>query len=644
MSWIEKLYETYERCDGALQFSTYPMIPICHVRQQAHIEIAIDGRGKFLRARVLQREEQATTIPATEGSASRTSNAAPHPLCDKIQYCAVDYAKRGGKKKPYHQSFMAQLRAWCASPFAHPKAEAVLAYLANRTLLFDLWHANTIVADNNGMLLDVWGSDSPLPPLFKLLTAKQGNRDQGDALLRWRVEMPGDPVSAVWEDSGLQNSWIDFCARLDAERGLCLVTGKDNVLLASKHPRGIRWPGDSAKMISSNDVAGFSFRGRFHTANEAAGVSFEVTQKAHNALRWLIDRQNKYSKTAEQVFVSWSVGGQRIPDPLKNTAQLFFDAPQDTLPDLHCQDDASQDFHSRLRRLIAAHSAGLDRTDTVVMMGLDSVTPGRMAITFYRELTGSEFLQRLLTWHESHAWQQTFSKHLHFIGAPGPRDITEAAYGRKLDEKLRKATLERLLPCIIDGYPIPRDIVEFAVRRAWNRTGLEQWEWTKYLGVACSLYKGRHKEENYQMSLEVDRTSRDYLFGRLLAIADHLEQRALYMSGERRDSNAARLMQRFAEHPCSTWRDIELALSPYKTRLRSGHPSTLAKLDHLLDEITGKFSGNEFTNDDKLSGEFLLGFHCQRSALWHTLESNNGGAAAKTNGQPKSRRNACFAE
>jgi CRISPR-associated protein Csd1 len=29
------------------------------------------------------------------------------------------------------------------------------------------------------------------------------------------------------------------------------------------------------------------------------------------------------------------------------------------------------------------------------------------------------------------------------------------------------------------------------------------------------------------------------------------------------------------------------------------------------------FAGEDFVNDSKLSGEFLLGYHCQRSALWN---------------------------
>ena len=118
------------------------------------------------------------------------------------------------------------------------------------------------------------------------------------------------------------------------------------------------------------------------------------------------------------------------------------------------------------------------------------------------------------------------------------------------------------------------------------------------------------------MSLEEDRNTRDYLFGRLLAIADHMEQRALYVAREDRDTNAAKLMQRFADRPSSTWRTIELALVPYKSRLRAKRPSVLMTLEKQLDEVVSKFQTSEFTDDSKLSGEFLLSYHCQRAALW----------------------------
>ena len=113
------------------------------------------------------------------------------------------------------------------------------------------------------------------------------------------------------------------------------------------------------------------------------------------------------------------------------------------------------------------------------------------------------------------------------------------------------------------------------------------------------------------MALDLNRKTRDYLYGRLLALAESLEVWALEESGEKRETNAARLMQRFAEHPYSTWRTIELALAPYKARLGK---RALKRL-RLIDEVIASFEPDEFINDKRLSGEFLLGYHCQREDL-----------------------------
>jgi len=89
MSWMRDLAQTYDSCVEAVGKETgnnsVPLIPICHTTQQAHIEIVIDGKGDFLRASVVPKEDARTIIPCTEKSSGRTSGSAPHPLCDKLQ-------------------------------------------------------------------------------------------------------------------------------------------------------------------------------------------------------------------------------------------------------------------------------------------------------------------------------------------------------------------------------------------------------------------------------------------------------------------------------------------------------------------------------------------------------------------------------
>lgn len=618
MSWIQKLYDTYEHCKGREPPGAEPLMPISHTPQQAHIEITLDAFGNFKGASVIEKVE--TVIPATEKSAGRTGKAPPpHPLCDKVQYCAADYPNYGGDKPSFFKEYEELLSTWCNSSFSHTKARAVLAYVRKKRVVADLINEKVLHADPDGKLLKRWSSETPTPALFRLLTAKAGERDQGDAFIRWHVREDGMPCTAVWEDSALQDAWAGFDASTRAVKGLCMVTGNVDSPLALSHPKRIRHPGDGAKLISANDSSGYTFRGRFtdDTGQQACGVGYEVTQKAHNALRWLVKRQAY--RNEDQVIVTWSVLGKPIPDPFQDSRVLFLGseeiaesasvaAPTDI-------GDVGQAFALRLKKAIAGYRAQIEATEDIVVMGLDSATPGRMAITFYRELKGSAFLNRIEAWHKDHAWPQNFGKEARFVGAPAPRDIAEAAFGRRLDDKLLKSTVERLLPCIVDGRPPPRDLVETVVRRTCNRVGMDHWEWEKNLGIACALFKGFFKEREYEMTLETDRTSRDYLYGRLLAIAEHIEGRALYVGGETRDTTAAKLMQRFADRPASAWRTIELALTPAKSRLRAKRAGFLHEMEKLHDEVVASFIGDDFLDDSKLSGEFLLGYHCQRQKL-----------------------------
>lgn len=614
MSWIEKLYQTYENNTGAIGSldDKVPLLPICHSTQNAQITIMLDDAGNFVRAAVVQKGEGRTIIPATEESAGRTSGPTPHPLCDKLQYVAADYSNFGGEKSACHEPYKDLLNAWISRDSSQWKLKVIAEYVAKGRVIADLVAASVLHAGKDGKLLDVWPDEQTSPEIFKLFPGgydNKGNKKpwQADAFVRWSVEKRGDPQPEVWLDQGLWQSWVEYYGTLKDTRSLCFVTG-DEVSLAVQHPAKIRNDGDKAKLISSNDLSGYTFRGRFTSADEACGVGFQVTQKAHSALRWLIARQGR--RDGGQAVVAWAVSGADIPDPQADTLSfLFGDEPKDEVPKVGY---TAQEVGDALRKKIAGYSASIKASDNVVVLALDSASPGRMAISYYRELTGSEFLVRIEAWHTSCCWLQYFGKDRVFYGAPAPRDIAEVAYGRRIDDKLRKATIERLLPCIVDTVPVPRDLVESCVRRASNRNGIEYWEWEKALGIACALYRKQHEKEEYGMALDEERNSRDYLYGRLLALAEHLEHWALNVAGERRPTNAERMMQRFADHPYSTWRTLELGLVPYKTRLGGRAHKILS----LIDTVHSKFDPpTDYACDDRLSGEFLLGYHCQRAAL-----------------------------
>ena len=660
MSWMQKLYRTYETVSGQTFGSDEePLTPVGHTLQNAHIVIVLNGQGEFQSARVMP-PKTAIMLPATESSENRTSGEAPHSLADKIQYVAKDYADYGGGKKAYFDGYLKQLQTWCASAFKHPKVQAVLDYVSKGTVVADLVQAGIFQLDSDGKVLNKWEADGDAPPIFSVLPKTKGEIEFGSALVCWSVEIAGDVHSETWMDQTVQQSWIDYLGSSEAQTGFCLVKGID-ATISTMHPAKLRHTGDKAKLISSNDSAGYTFRGRFETAEEAASVSTEVSAKAHSALRWLIGRQG--IRNGDQVTVAWVIGGKEIPSPMQDT---FEEIDWDNLDISAVENEAElsrpsenengaidwsvnigQQAAAIIKKKLHGYKKALKEHEQISLLMLDSATPGRMALSYYQEFLPTDYFANLDAWIDDFSWYQRHSiekpngkktdkQTIWAFVPPSPAVIGYAVYGQALSDTLKKQLYARLLPVIAGGknVPIPYDLVQQSFQTACNPNGSEHWEWERNIGVACALYKGwraRHHDlsqrRTYPMSLDTENRSRDYLYGRLLAIAENIESYALYLAEEKRATTAERYMQRFAEHPFATWRNIELALKPYQDRLRSRGKDTGTQA---IGEIMELFQGNDFICDEKLSGEFLLGYHCQKMEINRQIAERKAAKQKKT--------------
>jgi len=616
LSWIYKLYDTYENCKNEVGVprtdGKTPLLPIAHSTQNAQLEIVIDGNGNFKRAIALDKEDVITIIPVTEDSASRSSGIAPHPLCDKLQYVAGDFSDFVEKKngEEYYNKYIEKLEGWCKSTFINRKANAVLSYLKKKTLMADLIKYKLLICDERGMLSK---------------GVKLAVSDQSDAFVRFRVEIAGEHETAIWLDTEVYNSYIKHYLSLQKGMDLCYVNG-EKIPCSEKHPAKIRNTADKSKLISANDMAGFTYRGRFTDKNQVVSVGYETSQKAHNALRWLANTQG-YTN-GDQVIIAWGTRNQNIPQPLEDTQDTMFE--DEDLPVV----STKKEYAERLNKAIAGYGCDLDTQAEIVVMGLDAATTGRLSITYYRELSGSDFLSRIKKWHSTCVWQHTYKrvtdgvddkgkfkfKYINFTGAPAPKDIAIVTFGTERSERLEisnellKATIERLLPCIIDGARIPYDIVNSAVNRASNPISMNYFNWNKTLSIACSLVKkyrlDKYKEE-WDMALDENQSDRSYLFGRMLAIAQQIEAWALNSVGEKRDTNAERLMHQFKIHPYKTWGILTDKLKPYISRL-GGKGTGLVEL---MTKVNSMIPYEEFTSLKQLEDSYVLGYYCQRQVF-----------------------------
>ncbi|NCB35604.1 MAG: type I-C CRISPR-associated protein Cas8c/Csd1, partial [Clostridia bacterium] len=327
MSWMQKLYEVYEACAardlvGKKVEGQAMLLPVYHTTQQAQIEVAIDMQGNWQAgsAFVIMKEDQETLIPCTEKSANRTSSPEPMPLFDKLAYLAGDfeqYCESKERKVSPHQLYVDALAAWCASPYAHPVARAWLAYVRKGHLIGDLLAEGIFQLDENGKLAEKW----------------KGTGKPQDAFIRFRARR-SDGEERAWFDKELSQSFIAYQNSLSAESDICYVLGQ-SIPVSAISPRFIRYPGDGAKLVSANDSSGFTYRGRFQTAEEAFVLGRETTEKAHAALKYLI-RKQAY-RNGDQVVLCFGTGGVAVPKPTDDTVaiaceeNLMDDPPAPTL-------------------------------------------------------------------------------------------------------------------------------------------------------------------------------------------------------------------------------------------------------------------------------------------------------------------------
>lgn len=115
---------------------------------------------------------------------------------------------------------------------------------------------------------------------------------------------------------------------------------------------------------------------------------------------------------------------------------------------------------------------------------------------------------------------------------------------------------------------------------------------------------------NLTMYLEPNRDDRDYLYGRLLALADNFEESVLRKQGVKdRPTNAIKLMSNFTAKPYTTWGTLWKQLTPY---LKSANGGSWFRNE--VDDVMALFKEGDFEDNKALSPMFLLGYSCQRRA------------------------------
>lgn len=568
-----------------------PLVPIAHSLFDADVEITLSQQGEFRDAKRREEDSPKVIIPVTEESAGRSGKyPQPHPLCDKLEYIAPG----SGWK---HEAYLKQLSDWASSDSACPMVKSILAYAEGGTILEDLEREGIVSLDGK--------------------TASDATKLK----VCWRVVGDGEQWGACWENRGMFESFIDWYSSRIAERptALCMIEG-ETAPVSENHPKGIVPFLGNAKLISANDSRGFTYRGRFKTSDEAATVGYRASQKAHNALRWLIGNQGV--GFGGRMHICWNPRGKKIPmawDPLVRSKQPL------TSP---------TDYRSELDATLAGYKSTLPEDEGVVVASFDAATPGRLALVYFNDLVGSDYLQRLRDWDEICSWRNgKFG-----IQSPALRDIVSFAFGTRqeeegarfsVDDKVMRMHMQRLIRCRVDRARMPVDIKDALVERASKAVLYDRSVAIKAAFIACAVirkYRMDHYGEDVGMALDERKPDRSYQLGRLLAVYDAIERSTFGPNDKGRETNAEKYLSRFRRYPMRTASILDGKIKPYLRKLEKSYEGSCLFFKKELEQIVSQLS--TFSDGDcrkPLKETYLIGYYLEQDKIY-SKRSNDGEA------------------
>lgn len=639
MSWLSVLSTTYDNLVNSpslLKSCSMPLAPPGHTVQTAHAEVVIDENGNFLRARALNKSEALTILPCTASSSTRSSNDCPHLLYDTLDYLSYKVGKDNR-----HNKYIQQLKKWCETENCPKEVLSIYKYIIGETLFSDL-------SEKSKLITFKIEKDGSTAPKFQGKPDNKQN-DITKVFIRFCIQKSEDTATGCNENKPLQQACTEYFLNSFPNKGYCYATGEyGSVIGNQQHPAGAIDYGSRSKLISGNDDKNFTYRGRFAKPEEALQIGAEASYKAHSALRWLIANQgfprvsDKEDKSAHKIVI-WASDNDvafNISDP---DCGYFEDEDENRFTTL-------DSYANNVRRALYGGKLGdlkqSLKNNTVMIMIINEIKKGkgRASITYFREMSKSEYIDNIYYWHTTCFWNHRFPAVIRekdpetgkeikkpytrrFTGTPTIYDIVETVYGSESDEKLQKHLRELLLITVAENRPFPYEIMMSAVNRASNYEALfsEAKAQTKSdfqaelitgkaLTVACAIirkfYHDKYKEE-YDMAVDKACRDRSYLFGRVLAFMEKIEINALYDKGaEPRVPNARRLRNVYRMQPAKTLNVLDEKLEPYVQQLypKNWHYTQMQSVIALIGELG-------YLTDKPLDPTFLIGYAAQYEEL-----------------------------
>lgn len=647
MSFLTALYNAYERAekDGLvdaheLSEAHIVILPLFHTNSRSDgsniVELKLTADGSVIDCDFLHADHYAV-FPVTEKSATRTANISAHPLCDKLSYTS----KKFDEKR--FENFRETFQSWydyAQEKGSHPLLDSVHALLEKKDMFDAVYDGlrqkyRVTLDEKNNFLLRIPADDGKKATDKKIKTA--------DLLVTYCLssEDADSHNLTSTSDKKLHGMYIDYVRHLNSQKkeqfDICDITGE--YTYCTDIHRGLL---GNAKVISTSHNE--TYKGRFRTGNEVVRLSHEATEKAHLMLKFYLEHKDNNSYLGEATYaLIWFEHDLFNRDHLdlanpdrtpKNARSTEKEESTEETRNQAVESDVvlSSETAKRISKAMIGLEEHFSQKGSFYILIINKISNGRIAIQYFRELPNSELIKRMSYWYGSTAWPRYMKDGKKLERSPSLFDIIDSLYGRENDKgylscenkKLRTLAFRRLLPSIIDGKPLPADFARIAYINFTKRKSYKK-SWPQMLYIACSLInKTRydHNQGGFSGMLETSQQTRDYKYGRLLALYEKLEKDATSSANKdeaARETNAQKLWAAYLNNPERTLKVLEDKIKPYKKRLSTTRPKSLIFYHTLIAELTTSIRDAESYQDTRnkaLNEDAVFGYYAQNQALY----------------------------
>lgn len=626
MSWMTSLLETYDEVSKNEQLmenseiiknqkgkrvkELRPLAPPYHAVISGTIRLEINIEGEFVRADTFSKEEQVLfAVPSTNDSEARTSGSFPFPLHENIKNIMMK-APSGRDSNDY----MTALYNWVndesfrALPVENRKGvEAVYRYLSKGTLLKDI--------------------ENDLPGFLH-------KKDSDKSFIIFAVDGLGPDENAnLAKNRNVRDAWIQYVEAHSHDKGtpygMCYATGEQCELL-QKGSRGIIASKDKLFSVQRNppkddfpSTGRFTYWGTyFESPADCMSLGRKAASKATSMLRWLIGRQGwKPANSSTQVTIVWDKVHPLAGDKVSIDVNTLYE--RDPAFDMDEEDvyDTGKEHASLVRKSRdGRYVVGISNVaKKVIIMTVDMPSTGRTSIVYYNEYDADTFVDNALAWHDDAGWEYwDYNKQRLVKRAPSVRDCLQLALGPnytaiKANAGLAPNITLEVIRCINNrSLVLPYSLISAAAERLVHTERWSQKETGKYEGAyltfACGLFRKYYNQKgmNIMASLDENINDRSYLFGRVLAYYERIENLGMRQMGTDHETSASKMRVVFFTRPADTsellWRKIQ----PYLRVLHNHGGSRTRELQELLARI-----GTNNLNEPLDNAMGLMGYAAQ---------------------------------